>query len=92
LMDHVGRSFSRIRVYTERPSWVPTARRPGRGDETRRVKERIGCTRLCVEGSYGMVFREGEGRMDAPRVLVNAGETPGSDARIHGGDYLRPGG
>lgn len=30
--DHVGRSFSRIRVYTDRVDCVPTASKPGGGE------------------------------------------------------------
>lgn len=88
MRDHVGRSFSRIKVYTDRPSWVPTARRPRMGQKVGRVKDKPGCTRFGVEGSYCMGFRKGEGRMDAPRILLDVRKTPGGDARVHCSDYL----
>lgn len=56
-MDHVGRSFSRISVYTDRVERVPTARRPGTGKALTVVERQI-ITGNAVEGSNMLIFGE----------------------------------
>lgn len=88
MRDHVGRSFSRIKVYTDRPRWLPTARRPKMDEKAGRVKHKPQCTRFSIESCYSMVFRKGEGRMDAPRILLDVRKAPRGDARVHRSYYL----
>ena len=55
--DHVGKSFSRIRVYTDRLDRVPTASRPGRSEADEAYHIHIH-TRCAVESSDMLIFGE----------------------------------
>lgn len=70
-MDHVGRSFSRMRVYTERVDRVPTARRPRTGQELTAKRREI-ITRHAVEGRDLLIFRKEERRVYSPIVISSA--------------------